>query len=308
MANLSMTLATIGTQLLEGCVSPVFRSKTIIAAAVLALVAAGNAEAKDWRGIVPLHSTRADVERILGPPTINQIDWAVYHGEKERVSIQYSKGPCTVEFSPWNVAKDTVISIWVTPVSNVRFADLKLDLSKYKKLADYHVGEIKHYIGEEEGVEYQVDENKGTVIVTKYLPTVADAPLRCPEPLNRLSETLKFEYSDVSLKAEKNQLNKFAQLLRRYSSKIFASPEGYILSYAGKRARPREATTRAHRAKNYLVKVWRIDPRRIVTRDAGHREKPTIELYLVPAGGTAPHLTPTIDPKDVQIIKRRRED
>ena len=133
----------------------------MIAAAVLALIAAGNAEAKDWRGIVPLHSTRADVERILGPPSVNQIDWAVYRGEKERVSIQYSKGPCTVRSSPWNVPANVVIDIWVTPKApEVRFADLKLDHTKFKKLPDYHVGTIAHYFGEEEGVEYQVDETR----------------------------------------------------------------------------------------------------------------------------------------------------
>jgi hypothetical protein len=284
-----MTLATIGTLLLEGRVSPNFRSKTIIATAVLALIAAANAEAKDWRGIVPLSSSRADVERLLGTPTINQVDLAVYNNEKEKVSIEYSKGPCTVEFSPWNVPKDTVISIWVTPMSYVRFAELKLDHTKLKKLRDEHVGTIMHYIGEEEGVEYQVDENKGTVIVIKYLPTAAEEPLRCPEPPNLLRETIRFdEYSDVSFKTEKSRLDKFAKQLERYSSLNYASAEGYILSYAGRCARMGEATARAKRAKNYLAKVRRIDPNRIVIRDAGLRRKPTIELYLVPPGGLAP--------------------
>jgi hypothetical protein len=233
------------------------------------------------------------------------VETVFYESEKERVSITYSRGPCAVEFSPWNVPRDTVIRISVTPMSDVKFADLKIDLTKYKKLDDYHVGTIKHYIAENEGLEYEVDENKGTITLIKYLPTAADEPLRCPEPSNRLSDTVRLEYSPGSSQAEKNQLNKFARLLRRYFSKTYASSEGYILSYAGKRARPGEASSRARRAKNYLVKVWRIDPRRIVTRVAGYREKPTIELYLVPAGGTAPLLTPTIDPKDVQIIKRR---
>jgi hypothetical protein len=33
---------------------------------VLALVSATAIHAKDWRGITPLHSTRADVDRLLG--------------------------------------------------------------------------------------------------------------------------------------------------------------------------------------------------------------------------------------------------
>jgi hypothetical protein len=34
----------------------------------LALIVGNNAFAKEWRGIIPLHSTRADVEKLLGPP------------------------------------------------------------------------------------------------------------------------------------------------------------------------------------------------------------------------------------------------
>ncbi|HLM24214.1 MAG TPA: hypothetical protein VK274_04115 [Pyrinomonadaceae bacterium] len=34
---------------------------------LLILVPTSTALAKDWRGILPMHSTRADVEALLGP-------------------------------------------------------------------------------------------------------------------------------------------------------------------------------------------------------------------------------------------------
>lgn len=34
----------------------------------LVLLASGSAGAKDWRGILPMHSTREDVIALLGPP------------------------------------------------------------------------------------------------------------------------------------------------------------------------------------------------------------------------------------------------
>ena len=76
--------------------------------------------------------------------------------------------------------------------------------------------------------------------------------------------------------------------MERYSSINYADAQGHILAYDGKRARTGEAAERAKRAKDYLVKVRRINPKRIVIFNAGHREKSTIELYLLPAGGDPP--------------------
>src|SRR5262245_9180257 len=112
--------------------------KKLILAVSFALFANIKVEAKEWRGMVPLKSSRADVEQLLGSPSINRADWAVYQMENEKVSIEYSKGPCTVEFSPWNVPKHIVISIWVTPISRVLFADLRIDQTRLKKVPDYH--------------------------------------------------------------------------------------------------------------------------------------------------------------------------
>jgi hypothetical protein len=48
--------------------------------------------AKEWREIVPLKSTKFDVERLLGKP--NHL--GRYDIENERVSILYSQGSATV--------------------------------------------------------------------------------------------------------------------------------------------------------------------------------------------------------------------
>jgi hypothetical protein len=280
--------------------------KHVVLCLTLVLGGSINAQAKDWRGIVPLHSSRVDVERLLGPPTTDRSDIVFYDYDAERVSIEYSRGPCAVELSEWNVSPNTVISIWVTPMTNqLSAADLNLGHSKYKKLRDEHVGNIVHYIDEEDGIEYNVDETNGMVGLVKYLPSASDKNLLCPESPNRLRETVKFdEYSGISFAAEKKRLDKFALQLIRYSLKNYASAEGHILAYGGKRARIDEANARAKRAKDYLVKILDINPKRIETRDGGYRERPTIELFLVPPGGQAPLSRPTVDAKDVQIIKR----
>ena len=62
----------------------------ILGSLSLTVVLGGSCEAKSWRGIVPLKSTRADVERLLGKPG----KYNRYQFENERVSFDYSNGRC----------------------------------------------------------------------------------------------------------------------------------------------------------------------------------------------------------------------
>jgi hypothetical protein len=266
---------------------------------ILVLLAAGTAQAKDWRGIIPLHSTRAEVERLLGQPTMDRSDTVVYEYPGERASIEFSSGPCNVEFSPWNVSRGTVIAIWVTPkLRQLNLADLNLSQKEYVKTRDDHRPQIVYYRNESEGIEYSVDEETGTVGLIKYLPAASDEPLRCPEPRNLLRETINFaHYSNISFAAEKKILDRFAQQIIRYTSINYASARAYIFAYGAEHRTALDATSRAERAKEYLVKAHHIDADRIETRNAGFRKRQTIELYLVPAGGTAPRLGSPPAPK-----------
>lgn len=42
--------------------------KILWACSILTFCVADSTQAQGWRGIKPLHSTRADVERLIGPP------------------------------------------------------------------------------------------------------------------------------------------------------------------------------------------------------------------------------------------------
>src|ERR1700720_1961854 len=47
-----------------------------------------------WRGLVPLRSTRADVERLLGPPMVLVAGSYSYETKEEKVRVLYSEGSC----------------------------------------------------------------------------------------------------------------------------------------------------------------------------------------------------------------------
>ncbi len=161
----------------------VFRnlSKAIILSLIVLSAQAIRTQAKDWRGIVPLHSTRTDVERLLGPPTIDRSETTIYEFKIERLYFDYSKDSCAIDPKGWNVPRNTVIRIWVEPTTSaLRFTALRLDLSKYKKKQDDHVLYIFHYLDETEGVRYEVDESSDEVTLIEYFPAVGDSKVRCP--------------------------------------------------------------------------------------------------------------------------------
>lgn len=277
-------------------------SKEMIIRILLILLATVTlSQAKEWRGIVPLHSTRADVERLLGPPSNNRSGTVFYELETERVSFTFASGPCGAWSRGWNVPNDTVTSIWVTPKPNLlRLVDLKLDERRYRKETDSHVQHIVNYINEVEGISYQIDTgNDGMVTIIKYFPPAKDDHLRCSASSEGLDDTTKFDsYSDIPFESEKKRLESFAEQVRRY-----ASTQAYIIVYAGRRASVGEAKTRAERAMGYLVNGLGIEARRIVTIDGGNQEELKVELYLVPPGALPPPSAPTVEPRDVQIIK-----
>jgi hypothetical protein len=83
-----------------------------------------------------------------------------------------------------------------------------------------------------------------------------------------------------------------------------ADARGYIIVYAGRRARIGEAKVRADRAKRYLIEAQGVKAERIITVDGGYRERPTVDLYLVPRNArTVPIPTPTVDSNEVETIK-----
>lgn len=140
----------------------------------VALILTQISEAKDWRGIVPLRSTRADVERLLGAP--EKDSRGVYRTDSERITVFYAERLCDYG---WKVPLGAVISFSVYPKNPPKIADLKLDESKYVKRRDNHIESIYYYINEKEGINYTVDVQAGVVTSIEYYPAAKDNSKRC---------------------------------------------------------------------------------------------------------------------------------
>jgi hypothetical protein len=239
------------------------RIKPIITCMWMAITILGFSQEKGWRGIVPLHSTRADVEQMLGAPKESRGVSSTYDTTEGRVLVFYSADRCKEGgANDWNVPRDTVLSITFHPTAKLLVDDLRLDKAKYERVPDFHVQSVVYYFNKEEGIRIsaRVLEKEGEDMSSiTYEPAAKDSYLKCstsiaPNADANEKEYLirKFdEYSDLSFEDEKARLDNFAIYLQKNEPKF----KSYIIVYAGQRTPSGEAQARAKRAKDYLVKV-----------------------------------------------------
>ncbi len=279
--------------------------KTLLTSAAVIFCFAASSKAQGWRGIKPLHSTREDVEQLIGPPM--QKNGATYDLKGERVNVGYSDVACTKGWPfGWNVPAGTVTDIIIYPQPRPKLAELPIDISKSKKYVD--PSGVIHYNNDDEGLSVAVDPNEYEVRVIEYYPAASDAHLRCSEAAERERQIANGEsevrrpdvnYSDTSLEKKHVYLDYFADQLQKSPSDSTV----YIIGYAGQRAKVGEAQARANLAKDHLTQKRGIDPRRIVIVDGGHRDPAAVELFITRPGQPKPLSSPNVYPGNVKILK-----
>jgi hypothetical protein len=275
------------------------RKLQIVIGCLVALSFRGEVQrTSGWQNILPLHSTRAGVERLLG--TSQDPCKCIYRTHDAAVHIEYASAACKGYPAGWNVPADTVLLVTVRSGDQPRIDDLRIDFRKYVK--SYDDASTTYYTSREDGLRYEVSQ-QGLVTAISYMPSTKDNNLRCQGfPIeDAISKRYKHfdEYSKVSPDDERARLDNFAVELQ--SNQDF---KGYVIAYAGKRAKIAEAQTHAQQIKDYLVVKRKVDSDRIVVMDGGYREKPAVELYVLPSTLAAPTSSPTVPKNEVEIIKK----
>ena len=150
--------------------------------------------AKEWRGITPLSSTRADVERLLGRPDENIGDTLLtYYFPDIVVNFRFSANPqcrANLHQDSWDVSTGTVTTVRVDIRKQVLLSALQVDLSKFKvrKGASDMVGHC-YFTNEDEG--YSMEVSRGFVMSYIYEPKRKDQNLRCRTTSNIKPSTVK---------------------------------------------------------------------------------------------------------------------
>ena len=266
--------------------------------------------AKDWRGIIPMHSTRADVESLLGEPPAPPKDGSrSYTLNKSRSIYFLDEGEVYIVFAEariraavdclGKIPEGSVLMIQVTPKKELSLSDFPIDVTKFRKFDPSKPPDIGYaaYINEQEGLVVRTFKSRVDEIV--YIASSADKA-HCPSYYED-SESfvsvmvcglsfgqVKFdEYGDLSWRDEKARLDNFAIQIMNQGGNV-----GYIIVYAGHRAGRGEALARANRAKDYLEWHRNIDLGRVVAIDGGHREDFSVELFIGPSDADPPVPTP----------------
>jgi hypothetical protein len=137
--------------------------------------------AQGWRGIVPIRSTCREIERDLGGDACAK-KLATYELPGENISFVFSHDGCNGKWPQqrYNVPTGTVVGISLMPKASkhLTIADLKVDLSKFRKTEIDDVVDGFKYVSPELGM-YFTASGGGQVLDITYVPPSSYDNLRC---------------------------------------------------------------------------------------------------------------------------------
>lgn len=148
-----------------------------VALLALPLIISATANAEPWKGIVPLKSTRSDVERLLGQPQPGPIkSYVTYQLESEEVRVRYAdKSLCTrTTDCECQVPDDTVLNVVVRLKTKPGFSSLGLDLSKFHPIVNPENSNNVAYSNSDAGIMYVISKREDLLLYVQYGATAKD--------------------------------------------------------------------------------------------------------------------------------------
>lgn len=261
--------------------------------AVLLLVAGTAVTAKEWRGIVPLKSTRQDVERIFGVPKKSSEWLAYYNLANEIVAFHFKVGTCEGDRMGWtyNVPAGTVVGIGVIPKGVHR----KEEYSTGSNVSVREYGEVVTYYSDT-STGLTIETYKNVVTLVDYKPEASQDNLYCPKIDDCCVDYFpQFdEYQNLPFSDEKARLDNFFINMNERLGRG-------IIEIVGPSRRHRQSRLkRAARAQKYVTKELGLEPERLLLIDGGFHRTALTRLSLYSIGGAAGLiiLYPQRDPKD----------
>ncbi len=252
-------------------------------------VFAGSVIAKDWRGIVPLKSTRADVERLLGKPSSS----GYYNLRNEIVSFDFQREPCDSEMEKfgfgWNVPPGTVTEIGIIP-KGVHRKD-EYQLAGDSKIEDNGFGLVYYW---DNAAGFMVETYRGLVTLVDYYRKSSEERLRCPRVEKCCIDFFtKFdEYGALTFEDIKARLDNFHFQINALSGR------GTLVVLGPSRKIRAQQMKRAAREKDYLVKKRGLEPQRLLIMDGGYATTSYTSLFVYPIGQFPRiYLAPEKDPQ-----------
>jgi hypothetical protein len=254
---------------------------TPLFAILFILFASGNnVAAKEWRGIVPLHSTRPDVESSLGSATKSTAFGNYYSLPNEIVVVWFQNDSCDTTVGKfgvgWNVPQGTVTSIGIIPKQVYRKE--RFFQGNDFKVEDINAGFV-YYTNETDGLS--VETLNGIVTLLTYSPTAKEDHLRCPRVEKCCMDVFPTfdEYAGLNFEDEKARLDSFVIKMNEQLGR------GAIVVYGESRAVRNMIMKRAARARRYLREKGGLESQRLLIIDGGYKDRSITQLHLYTIGG-----------------------
>jgi hypothetical protein len=261
------------------------KSIIVLAGLLMIMSLAFSQDGSGWRGIEPLHSTRAQVEQLVG---VLDLRCQCYSTEMETIRVEYASGPCAGALAGWNVPADTVLSLEIYPKKPLLFSELKLQKEDFIATVDDTV--TTYYGNGEKGVRYAVTSS-GTIASVWYGPSIKQNKLRCAGfpttdgGVTAYKPYYEFQYETIQ---DVERLGEFGVRLgkeRRF--------KGYVIIYRARDKKSDSIENLMMAAKNYLIEELNVDSNMLEIINGGYREAPTVEVFLLPSTWPRPIATPT---------------
>ena len=168
--------------------------QTIFLCALVMLATTKYSVAKEWRGISPLRSTLADVERQFGACTSKEKYTCTYAWKNERVTFVFLSEPCGT--GKQKLPRRTIVRIERRP-------SVPTSLPEYHKIDPYHYTAFRPRHDTEEFFENYVDDEEGFaaesrqhVVTQVYYTAKAKEISLCPGSSVKASDLLP-HYNDA---------------------------------------------------------------------------------------------------------------
>ena len=270
--------------------TPLVEEIMLVRLATICLIAFASVGvyAKEWQGIVPLHSSRQDVARLLGPPKTQGKYVDSFEFGNQVVDVYYASGaPCGSGLTnSWKVLQNTVVGIIISHKSEVPLNSLVSDVNRLKYSKDEHA-RIAYYSDDEDGVRYTVplDGHSSVlnVMTVDYFPSRKDDRLKCSTAESTKEEVPSYaHYGHGSAERRNAILDNFTVQLE-----LDKQVKGLIVVHAGGR-RGNDALKAARYAQSYLVGLRRVNSKRIKVKIGTPRDVFMVELYLFRANVPLP--------------------
>jgi hypothetical protein len=286
-------------------------SKRFLQITFLILIGAvsGFGQTNGWNGLVPLRSTRADVEKLLGAARENYYPTFKYESEHGTARVRYSTGKCR---GGWNVPIGTVLRIDVDPVSpeGKNLEALKMDKSKFSSAVDDAL--YQTWTNAEDGLRYHYAV--GSLVTITYLPKRSDNDLRCdgfppyaPEAQYDAFDRPRFYVAELNEKQDSERiLDEVTKFFIRLDNENKASNNeyaGYILIYFDRKLPVAAYRQRAEKIEKRISEITKTSRERVTVIEGGMRSESLLEFYILPANRKPPAPDPTLP--SPQFMKKR---